>query len=457
MENFFKRARFRRSKRLRSSVRSSLARKEVRTSNSAKDASSSEKGGHELKLDDPAIQSSCTSASATADHTYTDSRIRTMSTDAHPSQPLEITTSVPKTVNGAPSGPSSSKIISTSPVEKSDSWSTEPNDSTSSDLNLQSSQISLCQPSPCNASSAQPSSSHVSCQPSSSNTEPVASCSLSSEPSLSQPVSTADTKVVEQLRSEVDRLKKELCTSQEILAKMQEREKILRNRLSEQAQRQLQKGSSKFEDLSLGESRPTQLIKRYGNLYTESRLDAMDALDDVPNMADCEDLKVKLLLSVVVLAFRSAEKTLNEMKSKIRELLHIPRVIESGNMAFCHAAKELEEAVAFYLRKTIEKHDISKTYKDVCDRVWITLYDYPMLKECTGLLRYIDDSVRIAWAMSVQNPPFVIDYESKVFNADLHVRFHTSDAESPEIKSVLWPILLEGAGGPCVAKGVVLT
>ena len=72
------------------------------------------------------------------------------------------------------------------------------------------------------------------------------------------------------------------------------------DRLSEQAQRQLQKGSSKFEDLSLGESRPTQLIKRYGNLYTESRLDAMDALDDVPNMADSDDLKVKLLLSVVV-------------------------------------------------------------------------------------------------------------------------------------------------------------
>lgn len=162
--------------------------------------------------------------------TSVDSRIRTMSTDAHPSQPLEITTSVPKTVNGAPSVPSSSKIISTSPAEKSDSWSTEPNDSTSSNLNLQSSQISLCQPSSCNASSAQPSSSQVSCQPSSSNTQPVASCSLSSEPSLNQPLSATDTKVVELLRSEVDRLKKELCSSQEILAKMQEREKILRNR-----------------------------------------------------------------------------------------------------------------------------------------------------------------------------------------------------------------------------------
>lgn len=89
--------------------------------------------------------------------------------------------------------------------------------------------------------------------------------------------------------------------------------------------------------------------------------------------------------------------------------------------------------------------------------MWTTLYDYPMLKECTGLLRYIDESVRLAWAMSVQNPPFIIDYESKVFNADMHVRFHTSDAESPAIKSVLWPILLEGEGGPCVSKGVVQT
>jgi len=63
------------------------------------------------------------------------------------------------------------------------------------------------------------------------------------------------------------------------------------------------------------------------------------------------------------LAFRSAEKTLNETRSKIQELLHIPRVIESGNAALCHAAKELEEAVAFYMRKTIEKHDVSKNYK----------------------------------------------------------------------------------------------
>ena len=77
-------------------------------------------------------------------------------------------------------------------------------------------------------------------------------------------------------------------------------------RLSEQAQRQLERGASKFEDISLGENRPTQLVKRYGNLYSEARLDAMDALDELPDMADADDLKVKLLLSIVVASLISA-------------------------------------------------------------------------------------------------------------------------------------------------------
>ena len=72
-------------------------------------------------------------------------------------------------------------------------------------------------------------------------------------------------------------------------------------RISEQAQRQLQK-SSKFEDLNLGENRPTELCRRYGNLYSQTRVDAYDALDDLPEMAEFDDLKGKLLFSVVVVS-----------------------------------------------------------------------------------------------------------------------------------------------------------
>ena len=62
------------------------------------------------------------------------------------------------------------------------------------------------------------------------------------------------------------------------------------------------KVSSKFEDLSLGEKRPTQLIRHYGNLYSEARLDAYDALDDLPEIKDFDDLKGKLLFSVIVVS-----------------------------------------------------------------------------------------------------------------------------------------------------------
>ena len=62
--------------------------------------------------------------------------------------------------------------------------------------------------------------------------------------------------------------------------------------------------STKFENLSLGDTRPTQLIRRYGNLYSEARLDAFDALDSLPEISDFDDLKGKLLFSVVVVSTR---------------------------------------------------------------------------------------------------------------------------------------------------------
>jgi hypothetical protein len=69
-------------------------------------------------------------------------------------------------------------------------------------------------------------------------------------------------------------------------------------RLAEQAQRQLEKGG-KFEDLNQI-SRPTELIRSYNSLYSQARIDALDALDNTREMSNAEDLKSKLLFSVVV-------------------------------------------------------------------------------------------------------------------------------------------------------------
>lgn len=78
----------------------------------------------------------------------------------------------------------------------------------------------------------------------------------------------------------------------------------LHRRLQDQAQRQLRKGG-KFEDLSAGECRPSALIERYDNLFTQTRLDAMDKLDEVESlnqMDDSGDIKNKILFSVLVVS-----------------------------------------------------------------------------------------------------------------------------------------------------------
>ena len=62
--------------------------------------------------------------------------------------------------------------------------------------------------------------------------------------------------------------------------------------------------SSKFENVSLeGGARATQLVRRYGNLYSEARLDALDALDSLDEVSQFDDLKVKILYSVLVVGF----------------------------------------------------------------------------------------------------------------------------------------------------------
>lgn len=95
--------------------------------------------------------------------------------------------------------------------------------------------------------------------------------------------------------------------------------------------------------------------------------------------------------------------------------------------------------------------------KEVCLQLWSTLYEYPGLKHCGGLKTYVEECVRIAWALSVQSPPFVIEYDTWQFDDSKFTRFHSSDGDSIYVKSIIWPALLEGEGGPCVFKGIVTT
>lgn len=70
-------------------------------------------------------------------------------------------------------------------------------------------------------------------------------------------------------------------------------------RLAEQAQKMFERGS-RFENISLGEKRPTALIRSYGNLYAQARVDTLDALDALLPLQHSDELKTKILFSVIV-------------------------------------------------------------------------------------------------------------------------------------------------------------
>ena len=40
--------------------------------------------------------------------------------------------------------------------------------------------------------------------------------------------------------------------------------------------------------------------------------------------------------------------------------------------------------------------------QEVCSQIWATLYDYPGLKSCDGLIKYIKECVRTAWGLTNQ-------------------------------------------------------
>ena len=44
----------------------------------------------------------------------------------------------------------------------------------------------------------------------------------------------------------------------------------------------------------------SRLVAKYGELYSQARLDTLDALDEIKELSDADELKNKLLFSVVV-------------------------------------------------------------------------------------------------------------------------------------------------------------
>lgn len=62
--------------------------------------------------------------------------------------------------------------------------------------------------------------------------------------------------------------------------------------------------SSTVYDVHNGDRRPAGLVRKFGDLYSMARLDTLDDLDSIGELRDANELKSKLLFSVVVVSVR---------------------------------------------------------------------------------------------------------------------------------------------------------
>lgn len=116
------------------------------------------------------------------------------------------------------------------------------------------------------------------------------------------------------LKSELSKLKAELSATQKSVFTLEDSEKMLRERLADEKHRSLtlEKMASIQKQKTLPkvgggystlDERPANLVKRYGELYSQLRLETLDALDKLPALVNSDELKIKLLFSVVVVSF----------------------------------------------------------------------------------------------------------------------------------------------------------
>ena len=82
----------------------------------------------------------------------------------------------------------------------------------------------------------------------------------------------------------------------------------------------------------------------------------------------------------------------------------------------------------------------------------IEIYIYIYIYVCVCVCVYMYNSFRL-----FQTPGYSIEYETRKFRPDLHVRFHSSNLTNETISTYLWPALLDTATKHCVQKGVVIT
>ncbi|XP_071947079.1 uncharacterized protein [Antedon mediterranea] len=251
------------------------------------------------------------------------------------------------------------------------------------------------------------------------------------------------------LRMEMEGMKKELSKAMEDITMLRQRESEMIRKLTEETQKNEEYETKVVIDSKVPDDNIGNLVYEYDKLYTEVRADAWTVLNIMTDMNQFEhsdDLRDKLLFSVIVLAFRAAESSLYLMKKNMRSIL---RVTDDS--------RTLDSNIFMFLRTINDNMDINHMSQTVSTKLFSTLPEYPTLKSSIPLTNYIQQCVRIAWQLSIQPQPYTIEYDNITFDKGRHQRAPGSNRSSQHILTYLWPTLLEGMRKKVAYKGVVIT
>ncbi|XP_033632720.1 uncharacterized protein LOC117294432 isoform X2 [Asterias rubens] len=196
------------------------------------------------------------------------------------------------------------------------------------------------------------------------------------------------------------------------------------------------------------------LLYAYDKLYSEQRAIAWTGLSIDPQKKDA------VLFSVIVFAFRSAQITIHELHMAKARMQQLPTDDEESVSSYTidiPPNNKSQVELLQHLRKMANTFDLSPMIADVLDQVYDLSEDNATLEGSTPLKKFVTSCVSIAWKLSIQSSPYVIDFELRSFDPSVHQRTSSSSRRSPKIKEHLWPALLESSKGMVVYKGVVVT
>lgn len=252
---------------------------------------------------------------------------------------------------------------------------------------------------------------------------------------------------------ELERMKRMVGILQEQLALADD---TIRNMKSGELQAGVKMGG-RFENISQGGARPSQIIEQYSQLYSQGRLNAMDELDKIEGLSKYgkhSEMKQKILYGIMVASYKVSYEYVTKLKVNLRNLMGIPEN---------HSPNEKDaqgEALAFltsYFQSTASTFNLEVIVKDVQSQLIHLMPEFPSLARKPGIELYCVHCCRVAWAMVNQIPPMELEHSSNKFNDAMHTRFHASSEKHSKVKMYVWPSLVDSGSKAVLFKGVVWT